>query len=91
MNLARVVRVPAGFDIHSYDCTGCDHAHIVTVAAASPTEAGKPGYRAAYAIEEARQMAPGARRNEALKNAGRLRGAADNLGLDFLRGDSRKR
>jgi hypothetical protein len=33
MNLARVMRVPAGFEICTYDCTGCDHAHIVTVAA----------------------------------------------------------
>jgi hypothetical protein len=91
MSLARVVRVPAGFDIRTYDCTSCDHAHIVTVPADSPIEAGKPGDMAADALEAARQMEPGAQRNEALKNAGRLRSAADNLGLDYLRGGSRKR
>jgi hypothetical protein len=70
---------------------GCDHAHIVTVPADSPIKAGKPGDMAADALEATRQMEPGARRNEALKNAGRLRSAADNLGLDYLWGGSRKR
>jgi hypothetical protein len=32
MNLARRMRVPSGFYIRTFDCTGCDHAHIVTIA-----------------------------------------------------------
>jgi hypothetical protein len=44
MNLARVVRVPSGFDIRTFDCSGCDHAHIVTVAADALIETGSPAY-----------------------------------------------
>jgi hypothetical protein len=32
MTLVRIVRGPSGFDIRTFDCTNCDHAHIVTVA-----------------------------------------------------------
>ena len=84
MHLARVERVPSGFDIRTFDCAGCDHAHIVTGATDLLIEARNPA-------EPVWQMSPGAQRNEALKNAGRLRSAADNLGLDYLRGGSRKR
>jgi hypothetical protein len=36
--------------------------------------------RASEALEKARMMKPGAERNEALKKAGQLRGAADMMG-----------
>jgi hypothetical protein len=32
MTLVRIAPGPAGFDIRTFDCTNCDHAHIVTVA-----------------------------------------------------------
>ncbi len=32
MTLARIARGPSGFDIGTFDCSKCDHAHIVTVA-----------------------------------------------------------
>jgi hypothetical protein len=32
MTLVRTVQGPTGFDIRTFDCAGCDHAHIVTVA-----------------------------------------------------------
>jgi ribosomal protein S27AE len=32
MTLARIARGPSGFDIRTFDCGQCDHAHIVTVA-----------------------------------------------------------
>jgi hypothetical protein len=77
LNLARVERVPSGYDIRTFDCTGCDYAHIVTVAAGSPGETRSPAHLAADALEEAQNMPPGPRRSEALKKAGRLRSAAD--------------
>jgi hypothetical protein len=47
--------------------------------------------RAADALEEAREMPPGARRTEALKKAGLLRRTADHQGLIFAkRGRPRK-
>jgi hypothetical protein len=46
---------------------------------------------AADALEEAREMPPGARRTEALKKAGVLRRTADHQGLIFAkRGRPRK-
>jgi hypothetical protein len=32
MMLVRIARAPSGFDIRTFDCGQCDHAHIVTVA-----------------------------------------------------------
>jgi hypothetical protein len=32
MTLARIARGPSGFDVRTFDCGKCDHAHIVTVA-----------------------------------------------------------
>jgi hypothetical protein len=32
MSLARVARGQSGFDIRTFECANCDHAHIVTVA-----------------------------------------------------------
>jgi hypothetical protein len=32
MTLVRIAPGPSGFDIRTFDCGGCDHAHIVTVA-----------------------------------------------------------
>jgi hypothetical protein len=32
MPLVRIARGPSGFDIRTFDCGMCDHAHIVTVA-----------------------------------------------------------
>jgi hypothetical protein len=47
--------------------------------------------RAMDALEEAREMPPGARRTEALKKAGLLRRTADGQGLIFAkRGRPRK-
>lgn len=47
--------------------------------------------RALEALEEAREMPPGAQRTDALKKAGRLRYAADSRGLSFAkRGRPRK-
>jgi len=47
--------------------------------------------RAADALEEAREMPPGAQRAEALKKAGRLRRTADHQGLIIAkRGKPRK-
>ena len=46
---------------------------------------------AADALEQARQMAPGPERNEALKQAGALRHSADQRGVVFAkRGRPRK-
>jgi hypothetical protein len=32
MTLVRIAPGPTGFDIRTFDCGNCDHAHIVTVA-----------------------------------------------------------
>jgi hypothetical protein len=32
MTLVLISRGPSGFDIRTFDCASCDHAHIVTVA-----------------------------------------------------------
>jgi hypothetical protein len=32
MTLTRIARGPSGFDVRTFDCAKCDHAHIVTVA-----------------------------------------------------------
>jgi hypothetical protein len=32
MTLVRIARGASGLDIKTFDCGGCDHAHIVTVA-----------------------------------------------------------
>jgi len=81
MNLARRVPVPSGFYIRTFDCTGCDHAHIVTVADDFPGATRSPACTAVAAIGQVRQMQPGARPIEARKKVGFLRGIADNQGL----------
>jgi hypothetical protein len=81
MHLARVARGPSGFDIRTFDCAKCDHSHIVTVATDLLSETRSPNDMAVDALEEAREMSPGAQRNEALKKAGLLRRTADNQGL----------
>jgi hypothetical protein len=90
MNLARLVQRPSGFEIRTFDCTGCDHAHIVTSAPDLARETRSLNDIAADALEEARSMAPGAQRSEALKKAGLLRRIADNRGLVSLQGGLRK-
>jgi hypothetical protein len=67
MNLARIARGPSGFDIRTFDCAKCDHSHIVTVATDLPSATRSPNDVAVDALEEAREMSPGAPRNEALK------------------------
>jgi hypothetical protein len=32
MTLVRIARGPSGFDIRTFDCGECNHAHILTVA-----------------------------------------------------------
>jgi hypothetical protein len=32
MTLVRIARRPSGFDIRTFDCGECNHAHILTVA-----------------------------------------------------------
>jgi Zn ribbon nucleic-acid-binding protein len=90
MNLARWMRRPSGFDIRIFDCTRCDHAHIVTSAPDLQRDTRSLNDMAADALEEARKMAPGAQRNEALKKAELLRRIADNRGLISLQGGLRK-
>ena len=90
MNLAQLVRRPSGFDIRIFDCTGCDYAHIVTSAPVLRRDTRSLNDMAADALQEARRMAPGAQRNEALKKAGFLRRIADNRGLISLPGGLRK-
>src|SRR5450756_2570985 len=77
MNLARLVRLPSGFDIRTFECTRCNHAHIVTASSELSGETRSPADMAADALEEAREMAPGTQRSEALKRAGLLRRATD--------------
>jgi hypothetical protein len=91
MHLARVARGPSGFDIRTFDCARCDHAHTVTVASDLVSDSRSPHARSMDALEEAREMPPGAPRTEALKKAGLLRRTADNQGVIFLkRGRPRK-
>jgi hypothetical protein len=91
MNLACRVRVPSGFYIRTFDCPGCDHAHIVTIADDLPGTIRGPAWAAADAIGQARQMQPGAGPSEAHKKVGFLRRIADNQGLISSRpGDTRK-
>jgi hypothetical protein len=91
MVLARVARGPSGFDIRTFDCANCDHAYIVTVATDPVGDNRSPDARSMDALEEAREMAPGAPRTEALKKAGLLRRTADNQGVIFAkRGRPRK-
>ncbi len=86
MVLARTSVGPSGFNIRTFDCTNCDHAHIVTVATALPISDGwRRAAKAEDALEEARQMPPGPERIDALKKAGRLRHMADRHGLTFAR------
>ncbi len=77
---------PLGFDIHTFDCTNCDHTHIAMVTTALPTsESRRRSAKATDALEEARQMPPGSKRIDALKKAGRLRYMADRHGLSFAK------
>jgi hypothetical protein len=32
MTLVRIARGPSGFDIRTFDCGQCNHAHVLTVA-----------------------------------------------------------
>ena len=89
MNLARQVRTPSGFDIRTFECVSCDHAQIVRVAPDSPTDTRSPNDVALDALEEARQMPPGAQRSMALKKAGLLRRTADDRGVILLRSNLR--
>jgi hypothetical protein len=43
MALARIARGPSGFDIRTFDCGKCDHAHIVTVAT-DPMKSDQAGW-----------------------------------------------
>jgi hypothetical protein len=81
MSLVRLVRTPSGFDIRTFECTSCDHAQIVRAAPDSPTDRRSPNDVALDALEDARQMPPGAQRSMALKRAGLLRRSADNMGV----------
>jgi hypothetical protein len=91
MHLARVARGPSGFDIRTFDCARCDHAHIVTIATDLLSETRSPNDMAVDALDEARGMSPGAQRHEALKKAGLLRRTADSQGLiSSKRGGFRK-
>lgn len=92
MILARITQGPSGFDIHTFDCATCDHAHIVTVATDLTSDSRNLDAKAIDALEEARAMAPGTQRNGAPKKAGLLRRSADNQGVIFMkRGRRRKR
>jgi hypothetical protein len=91
MHLACVARGPSGFDVHTFDCAKCDHAHIVIVAADLVSDSRSLYARSIDALEEAREMPPGTQRTEALKKAGLLRRTADNQGVIFAkRGRPRK-
>jgi hypothetical protein len=91
MILAHVARGPPGFDVRTFACTKCDHPHIVTVATDQASDNRSPHARSIDALEEAREMPPGAPRTEALKKAGILRRSADSQGLIFAkRGRPRK-
>lgn len=81
MDLVRPVRTSFGSDIHTFECTGCDHVQILAIASDSPAESRNPTDAAVDALEEARSMPPGAQRNMALKKAGLLRRTADNRGV----------
>ena len=90
MNLAGMVRRPSGLDVSIFDCSKCDHAHIVTSALESQRDTRSLNDMAVDALEEARRMSPGMQRSEALKKAGLLHRTADNRGLISLRGGFRK-
>jgi hypothetical protein len=61
-------------------------SNIVRKQQTQPSSNGHDGIaRAMDALEEARQMPPGARRIQALKQAGLLRHAADSQGLIFAK------
>jgi len=89
MHLVRPVRTPSGSDIRTFECTGCDHVQILTIASDSPAERRNPNDVALDALEEARRMPPGAQRNVALKKAGLLRRTADNPGVISPKSNSR--
>jgi hypothetical protein len=92
MRLSRVARGPSGFDIRTFDCARCDRVHIVTVATDLVIDGRSLHARSIDALEEAREMPPGAPRTEALKKAGLLRRTADDQGVVFAkRGRPRKR
>jgi hypothetical protein len=67
MRLSRVARGPSGFDIRTFDCARCDRVHIVTVATDLVIDGRSLHARSIDALEEAREMPPGAPRTEALK------------------------
>ena len=81
MHLARVARGSSNFDIRAFDCRRCDHTHIVTAATDLVSDNRSLHAKAIDALEEAQAMSPGARRNDSLKKAGRLRRIADNQGV----------
>jgi hypothetical protein len=82
---------PSGFDIRTFDCAKCDHAHIVTVTTDLVSDSRSLHARSIDALEEAREMPPGAHRTEALEKAGLLRRTADNQGVIIAkRGRPRK-
>jgi hypothetical protein len=86
MVLARTAGGPPGFDVLTFHCTDCDHAHIVTVSTAlSISESRRRSATATDALEEARQMPPGSERIDALKKAGRLRYMVDRHGPTFAK------
>ena len=92
MRLARVALGPSGFDVRTFDCAKCDHAHIATVATDLVSDSRSLRAKSIDALEEAQEMPPGARRTEALKKAGLLSRTADDQGVIFAkRGRPRKR
>jgi hypothetical protein len=52
MTLVRIARGPTGFDIRTFDCANCDHAHIVTAATDVVNDAHRPSSQAKEPLRE---------------------------------------
>ena len=85
MMLAGIAQGPSGFDIGTFDCATCNHAHILSIAIDAVADGRSLDERAIDALETAQAMPPGARRSDALKKAGVLRRTADNMGILFAK------
>jgi len=86
----------SGFDRRTFECQKCGGVQT-SRASKEPMESNVFGWPGGElkpprdALEEAREMPPGAQRTEALKKAGQLRRTADDQGLIFAkRGRPRK-
>lgn len=68
MRLACVALAPSGFDIRTFECARCSHAHLVPIAIGiNRSRVQAAGVPHQIALEEAQTVSPGAHEPRVLK------------------------